>query len=91
MSPDEKVRRGEAAQRILSEPVVKEALKAIKDEIIKVWSDTTAKDAEGREWAWRHHKVAERFEVILKGYIETGRFEAGLIEQKKKGFEFFKR
>ena len=84
MSPDEKIRRGDAARRIMDDAVVKEALAAIKSEIVGMWSNTPPKDTEGREWIWRHHKVAEKFELLLKAYIETGKFESGLLEQKSK-------
>ena len=84
MTPDEKIRRGDAAARVMAEPVVKEALAAIKAEIVEMWSNTPPKDTEGREWIWRHHKVAEKFEALLKAYVETGKFERGLIEQKSK-------
>lgn len=84
MSPDEKIRRGDAARRIMDEPVVKEALAAIRSEIVEMWSKTAPTDDKGREWIWRHLKAAEKFELLLKAYIETGKFEAGLIEQKSK-------
>lgn len=69
------ISKGEQAKRVLEDPVVKEALSAIRQEIIEQWSATPARDAEGREWVWRHYKVAERFEAMLRGYIETGRIE----------------
>lgn len=84
MSPDEKIRRGDAARRIMAEPVVQEALAAIKTEIVEMWSKTPPKDTEGREWIWRHLKASEKFEALLKAYIETGKFESSLIEQKSK-------
>ena len=84
MTPDEKIRRGDAARRIMSEAVVQEALAAIRSEIVEMWSKTPPKDTEGREWIWRHLKAAEKFELLLKAYLETGKFEAGLIEQKSK-------
>lgn len=64
------------AERILNDPIVKKALAAIKQEIIDQWSATPARDAEGREWIWRHMKVAEKFEGILRSYISDGKIEA---------------
>ena len=67
------VSRADAAKRILDEPVVKEAIAGIKAEIIKQWSETPARDTEAREWVWRHYKACEKFEGVLRGYIESGR------------------
>ena len=64
------------AERILNEPVVKEALAAIRQEIIDQWTATPARDTEGREWIWRHMKVAEKFEGILRSYISDGKIES---------------
>lgn len=61
--------RAADAERILSEPLVQEALRAIKDEIFAQWSACPARDDTGREWLWRHLKVAEKFEAILRGAI----------------------
>jgi hypothetical protein len=77
------ISKGQQASRILDEPIVKEALSAIKAEIIEQWSATPARDAEGREWVWRHYKVAERFEAMLRGYIETGRIESMRAAEKE--------
>lgn len=76
------VSRGDAARRVLDEQVVKEALAGMKAEIIRQWSETPARDAEAREWVWRHYKVCEKFEAVLKGYIESGRMAK--IEQDRK-------
>lgn len=72
MSEDEAIEmrsRAADAERILSEPLVKDTLRAIKDEIFAQWSACPARDDVGREWLWRHLKVAEKFEAILRGAI----------------------
>ena len=93
LSIDEQIRRGEAAARVLAEPVLKDALEAMKREIIAQWSATPARDAEGREWVWRHYKITERFEAMLNGFVQTGRFERLKIEKdaKTKVVDWFKR
>lgn len=77
------ISKGVQAARVLDDPIVKETLDAIKQEIIDQWSATPARDTEGREWVWRHYKVAEKFEGILRGYIETGRIEKIRQEEKE--------
>ena len=93
MTPDEIILRGENANRLFNDPVLKEAISGLKKEIIDQWSVTPARDTEGREWVWRHYKVAERFEAILKGYIEAGRMERFKVEEsaRDKAVRWFKR
>jgi hypothetical protein len=93
MTIDEQIRRGDEAARVLAEPVLRDALEAMKREIISQWSAMPARDAEGREWVWRHYKVTERFEAMLRGFVETGKFERMKIEQsaKDKVVDWFKR
>ena len=93
MNADDLIRRSDEARRVLETPVVKEAIESLKAEIVAQWAATPARDEEGREWVWRHYKVAERFEAMLNGYVETGRFERIKIEQsaKDRAISWFKR
>ena len=77
------ISKGNEAQRLLDSPVVRDALQSIKSEIIEQWSATPARDTEAREWVWRHYKVAEKFEAILRGYVETGKLERIRMEEKE--------
>lgn len=78
MTPEQ---RGIEAQQVLESPLVKDVLQAMKAEIIEQWADCPARDTEGREWMWRHYMIASKFEAILRGYAETGRFEARQLDQ----------
>ena len=82
MSLENEARRGDEAALVLDTPVIQEALQAIREEIISQWSETPARDSEAREWIWRHYKVVEKFEGILKGYIETGKMAKLRMEEK---------
>ena len=93
MTQDETILRGENADRLLRDKVLQEAIAGMKKEIIDQWSATPARDSEGRDWVWRHYKVVERFESILKGYVESGKMERFKVEQstKDKAIRWFKR
>jgi len=71
----EAIRKADDAKRILNEPVVKQALEGMRKELVNQLMATPARDTEGREWIWRHMKVMEKFEGLLKGYIENGKVE----------------
>jgi hypothetical protein len=90
MSLDEEARRGDEARRIVEDPLVQEALRAIREEIISQWSQTPARDSEAREWIWRHYKVVEKFEGLLRSYIESGRFARLKLQEEESRLERFK-
>jgi hypothetical protein len=89
MSYENESRRGEDAARVLNEPVLKDALTAIKTEIYEKWSATAPDNKEGREHYWRLHEAARMFEAVLTGYAEAG--QAALKQmQHKQRFTLFK-
>lgn len=67
------VSRAEHAQRLLNDQLLKDALQAIRDEVVRTWEECPTRDAEGKEALWQLMKTAGKFESLLKGYIETGK------------------
>jgi hypothetical protein len=65
--------RGQRAAELLHNELMQEALAAIKAEVVKQWTDCPARDTEGKEALWQLNKTAQKFENILRGYIETGK------------------
>jgi hypothetical protein len=65
--------RGQRAAELLQNELLQAALKAIKDEVFKLWTDCPARDHEGKEALWQLNKTAHKFEDILCGYIQTGK------------------
>lgn len=64
--------RAERARLILEDPLVADALAAIRTELMAAWQASPARDTEGREHLFRFFKVAETFERALKTHMETG-------------------
>lgn len=77
MTPDRELQaqidRAEHANRLLSDRLLQDALKEIKDEVIRTWTDCPARDHEGKEALWQLAKTADKFETLLRGYVETGK------------------
>ncbi len=65
--------RAEHAQRLLNDELLKDALKAIKDDVQRTWIDCPARDKDGKEALWQLAKTADKFETLLRGFIETGK------------------
>lgn len=83
MSLEDQARKGDEAAIVLEMPIVKECLKGMREEIIQQWSETPARDAEGRDWIWRHYKVLEKFEGLLRGYMASGKMAKIQMSQAK--------
>ena len=65
--------RAEHASRLLQDELLTDALAAIKGEVQRAWIDCPQRDHEGKEALWQLAKTADKFESLLKGYIETGK------------------
>jgi len=84
MSLEDAARKGDEAAIVLDMPIVQECIKGMKEEIIQQWSETPARDSEARDWIWRHYKVLEKFEGLLRGYMAAGKMAKIQMSQKSK-------
>lgn len=64
--------RGERANRILAEPLVKEAFDKIRAEIIEAWENSAADDERGRHNAYLLQRLLRNFESHFKQIVRTG-------------------
>ncbi|TSP11445.1 hypothetical protein [Cupriavidus campinensis] len=70
------IARAERAKLILEDPMVAEALTAMRDHIMQAWQESPARDKEGREELFRYIKVIGQFESVFRTHIETGALAA---------------
>jgi hypothetical protein len=79
-------RAGNAA-RLLTDPLLAEALQAIRNEVVRTWVDCPARDQEGKEALWQLARTADKFETLLRGYIESGKLATAELKrfEERKG------
>ena len=65
--------RGEDAARVLESPAFNAAMQMLKDEIVAQWSKAPVRDVEGQRLLLQLHKLANKFEGLLTGMVETGK------------------
>jgi hypothetical protein len=53
--------------------LVQEAFSILRDEYIKAWRSSPARDTEGREQLWLLLKVVDRVESHLRQAVESGK------------------
>lgn len=87
MNTQAEIDRAEHAQRLLSDQLLQDALAAIKAEVVKAWVDCPARDKDGKEALWQLAKTADKFEALLKGYVETGKLASANLKafEEKRG------
>lgn len=83
MNPQVDIDRAEHAHRLLQDQLLQDALSAIKADVVKAWVECPIRDKEGKEALWQLAKTADKFESLLKGYVETGK----LAKMNLKAFE----
>lgn len=78
----ERAARGNQAAILLADPIIREALDAMKQQLVDAWAATSAKDTEGRDWLWRQYQVACKFEEQMLSIVNTGKLATISIAEK---------
>jgi len=65
--------RGDDAARVLESKAFQAAMALLKSEIVSEWSKCPVRDAEGQKLLLQLHKLANKFEGLLTGMVETGK------------------
>ncbi len=83
MTDYQEVTRAKEALQILDSNVYKDAMSALQTQIIQQWKDCPIRDAEGQLLLLQLAKLAEKFESILRGYVESGKLAQHRIDIDK--------
>lgn len=85
------VRRGQLAAEALGNVALQGALTQMRTDITEMWGAVPARDVEGREHCWRLFKSMEKFEALLKSYVESGKADAAMLKRKETPLEAVRR
>lgn len=83
MTPEEALRRANAAARIFNDPLTQEALGIMEKEVMEAWMAVPVRDVEGREALWRLAVTTRKFRDILHGTMEAGKLAHDQIQRKE--------
>lgn len=83
MSLEDDKQRAWKAKELLENELLQQSLSAIKSEIVQGWESCPARDKEGKEYYWQLIQMANKFELILKGYIQAGESAESMIRHKE--------
>lgn len=71
---NEQATRGLEAQQVIDNPAYQHAMTLLKDTVDKEWQKADVRDMEGQRLLLQFRKTVDRFERILSGMVETGRY-----------------
>ena len=77
------ISRGEAARRILEDPIVIEAFEVIERDTLEAFFACPTRDDEGRRHIQTTLRLARQFRGVLLGAIERGRLEAHELREQQ--------
>ena len=84
---EKEIQRGELARQILESELYREAMIAIRGELMVQFEKTTFKDTNSRDEIWRQMQTVNWFETYFKQVLETGKLgrqTLGLLSKFKR-------
>jgi len=91
MNESELIARASGAQRLLNDPLLKEALETIERDVIEAFHACPVRDLEGMRILQTNLRLARQFKGILQGAIERGKLAAHDLHQKESFAQMAKR
>lgn len=64
---------GSSAKEVLDNPQFQAAFTAIETEITQQWTNSPARDTEGREKCWQYLMLLKKVQTHLQSTLETGK------------------
>ena len=83
MTDQESVTNSYNSRQILDNPVYAEAMQLLKNDVIQAWKNCPVRDREGQQLLLQLVKLADKFEGILNGFIESGKLAQRKIDLDK--------
>lgn len=80
MTEHQLLQRGIDAAQVLENVAFKDAFKALREQVVAQWKDCPIRDKEGQVLLLQLAKLSDKFEGILVGMIESGKYAQRKIE-----------
>ncbi len=81
LTEQQAIDRGEAARRILNDPIVESTLRDMEQDIMEAWAKNPIMDTQGAAELARLVKTHRKFKSMLETYINRGRYTAAQMRQ----------
>lgn len=74
---------GDRAKEVIENEVFVDAFEQIQNEVIEQWTNSPARDAEGRERLWTYLQMLKRLQAQLQQTMESGQLARLDLEHKR--------
>ena len=74
MTPQPQATRGIEASAVLENEAFKQAMTALRDQVIEQWKACPIRDKEGQTLLLQLAKLTDKFEGLIVGMVESGKF-----------------
>lgn len=82
MELEEQANRGDQAAKLLQHPLLVEAFDLIEQDIRDKWTNSPARDVEGRESLWTQLRLLHRLRVEIQAVAENGKVARATLLQR---------
>jgi hypothetical protein len=83
-SEQQKIDRGREAERLLNNELLLDALARIENDVIEAWANIPVRDTAGAQELTRLIKTTRKFKVMLKVYLDSGKYTATQLAESEK-------
>lgn len=80
MTNQQQSQRGLEASQVLDNPAYRAAMDALRAEVIEAWKKCPVRDKEGQVLLLQLAKLTDKFEGVLSGMVEGGKFASRQLE-----------
>lgn len=74
MTDHQTAQQGIDARLVLENPAYKAAMESLRAQVVQQWKDCPVRDKEGQLLLLQLAKLTDKFEGILNGLVESGKF-----------------
>lgn len=80
MTNQQQAQRGLEASQVLDNPAYRAAMDALRAEVVEAWKKCPVRDKEGQVLLLQLAKLTDKFEGVLSGMVEGGKFASRQLE-----------
>lgn len=80
MTNQQQAQRGLEASQVLDNPAYRAAMDALRAEVVEAWKKCPVRDKEGQVLLLQLAKLTDKFESVLAGMVEGGKFAQRQLE-----------
>lgn len=82
MTQEERLRRAEGAEELLSNQLLADAFVSLEEQILQQWKGSSPQDTGTRELAFRRYEAITALRAELKSWVDDGKWVSA--DQKRK-------